>query len=97
VSYRVVVTDVARRQIAGWGLPDPLFVNVYLRLRELESNPAARLVRTNAPFSGMSRVFSVIDPADRLTEYTFFFEIRYGQDEQTLYVVRGGFERTTGV
>jgi hypothetical protein len=97
VSYRLIVSDLARRQIAGWELPDPLFVDVYLRLRELETNPAERLVRTVAPFSGMSRIFSVVDPTDRLTEYTFFFEIRYGQDEVTLYVVRGGFERTTGV
>ncbi|MBI1913526.1 MAG: hypothetical protein HYS12_02040 [Planctomycetes bacterium] len=33
--------------------------------------------------------FSLVDPDNRFCEHLFQFAVRYGQDEETLWVVRG--------
>lgn len=97
MSYKVVLASALRKRIAKWQLPDSLLVDVYLRLQSLADKPADQLVRLETPFAGMIYAFALIDPADRMTEYRFLFEVRYGQDEQTLHVIRGGFQRITGL
>jgi hypothetical protein len=76
------------RLLASWNLPDAVFVEVHLRLRErLCQYPTSELVRATEPFDGMVYAFEMIDPTNRVSVYRLFFHIIYGQDEQTLYVV----------
>ncbi|MFO0970486.1 MAG: hypothetical protein U0793_33495 [Gemmataceae bacterium] len=96
MSFKVRVSDSLRRRMIAWSLPDPILVDVYLRLQELRDEPAQKLMRLREPFDGMHYIFSMIDPQDRLTEYRFLFLVRYGQDEESLIVVRGGLRKATG-
>ena len=75
--------------VAGDLLPE-----VYLRLTEdLSVNPAILLQRITHPFDGMAYVFPAIDRSNRVYGYVFTFHVRYGADEETLWVVSGGYER----
>ncbi len=49
------------------------------------------------PFDGLCYRFNLIDPENRLRLPTFLFLVRYSQDEESLIVVRGGYERTEGM
>jgi hypothetical protein len=41
--------------------------------------------------------FALIDPGNRLRQHFFSFQIFYGQDEETLLIVRGGYVCADGV
>jgi hypothetical protein len=70
-------------------LPQPVFVDVGLRLAALQDRPADKLLRAEAPYPGMNYLFTLIDPDNWLAEYRFGFYVLYGQDEETLHVVNG--------
>jgi hypothetical protein len=38
----------------------------------------------------------MIEPRNRLCEHHFIFHIFYGQDEETLFLVRGGYVKNSG-
>jgi hypothetical protein len=98
MSFKIVYSDRVRRRIASWRLPDPILVEVYLRLGEdLVDNPAQKLKRTYGTMDGMSYWFRIVDPANRFQEYRFRFHIVYGQDEERLIVVTGGFHLISGL
>jgi hypothetical protein len=95
VSFKVVLTDRCRRDIVSWKLPDPVLVDVHLRLRQdLSDFPGIELVRSD---EGMVYPLEIIDPHNRLSLYRFFFQVIYGQDEATLYVIRGSMLHTFGI
>jgi hypothetical protein len=97
VSYKLVVTDLVRKLVSGWGLPDTVLVEIYLRLRDgLTERPAATLIRAEVPFDGMMFKFEMIDPHNRLNTYRAFFQVLYGQDEETLYIVHATVQHTIG-
>jgi hypothetical protein len=84
----------AVRQIASWHLLDPVMVDVYLHLREdLAHQPAQRLERTTHPFDGMTYLFMAADRSNRSYAYIFAFQVKYGTDQETLWVVRGVYDR----
>ena len=90
MSFRVEFSSLVRSQVAAWKMPDVLLVEVYLRFaRDLTSDPAEHLVRTDSPFDGMTYAFSIVDPNNRLHEHRFAFWILYSQDEEKLIVTRG--------
>lgn len=82
MPYAVQILPRMMRQINAWRLPDPVLVEVYLRLREdLAYFPALSLERLIAPFDGMAYRFDMVDPSDRLCRHLFVFSVRYAQDE----------------
>jgi hypothetical protein len=94
MSFAVRFRRSVRRRIARWNLPDDLLVEVFLRLTEdLSTTPSQLLRRTTAPFDGMAYTFPAVDRSNRVYGYAFIFHVRYGADEQTLWVVSGGYER----
>jgi hypothetical protein len=98
MGYRVEIPLRVQRVILGWQLPDPVLVEIHMRLREdLKDSPALSLERTRQPFDGMSYRFSMIDPDNRLCVHHFVFQVFYRQDEEQLTVARGGYARTVGV
>jgi hypothetical protein len=98
MSYRVEVRRYVSKKIISWNLPDPVLVEVYLRLREnLSSNPAEHLRRTRRPFEGMVCEFAFIDPENRICEHVFCFLVLYSQDEESVIIANGGYERRVGM
>jgi hypothetical protein len=99
MSYRVEVRQSVQRKILSWSLPDPVLVEVHLRLRDerLTHDPWRSLVRTRQPFDGMTYYFSMIDPDNRFCEHFFFFLVQYSQNEETLIVANAGYVRHSGV
>jgi len=76
-----------------WNLPVEVQIDVRLRLDELLHNPAERLQRITHPFDGLAYIFPAVDRSNRTYGYVFTFQVRYGTDEETLWVVSGGYER----
>jgi hypothetical protein len=98
VSFKVVLSKRAQRDIGSWALPDSVIVDVYVRLREvLSQNPGNHLVSSDDPHHGMVFPLELIDPANRLSVFRFFFRVVYSQDEETLIVLRGTMLHTFGV
>jgi hypothetical protein len=98
MSFKVRIRPEVARKIAGWGLSDPVLVEVYLRLREvLPLDPLACLRRVVKPFDGMVYEFSFVDPENRFREHFFVFLVVYGQDEESLIVASGGYFRRDGI
>ena len=89
MSFRVRVAPDANRRIQSWALPDPIRVEVGLRLQRLQENPADQLHRVEEPFDGLVLYFDQVDPTNRLREFHFIFDCVYSQDEQTVIVVGG--------
>lgn len=79
---------------ARWRLPDGVLVDVYHRLKDdLSHNPADQMRRTTYPFDGMTYTFPAVDRSNRVYGYVFQFQIKYGMDEESLWVVRGAYFR----
>jgi hypothetical protein len=98
MSWKVTIRPLAMEQIARWRLSDFLLVEINLRLREqLPENPSSLLVRSHVPFDGMVYPFDIVDPENRFCMHKFYFHIIYGQDEQTLLVVKAGHTSRTGL
>ena len=92
MEYRTRIDSLTNRQIAGWGLADALFVDVHLRLNdELPRSPTTFLRRDPTLFDGAGMVYplQMIDPGNRMRVHSFWFQVFYGADEQTLFVARG--------
>ena len=94
MSFTVRLRRGVRRQIARWHLPDPILMDVYLRLQDdLTGQPANLLQRSAAPFDGMTYTFAAGDRSNRAYLYLFTFHVKYGADEQTLWIIRGSYYR----
>lgn len=92
MSYKVRIRSSMQKRIVAWNLPDPVFVEIFLRLEQgLKDKPAEKLVRMQQPFDGMTYDFTLVDPTNRFREFSFVFHLVYGQDEETLQVLNGGF------
>lgn len=97
MSFRVRIERAVQRKFNRWDLPSFLVVEAHLRIQQaLSENPARSLVRIRRPFDGLAYGFSLIDPSNRLCEHTLLFEVRYGQDEETLHVVNVTYARRVG-
>jgi len=91
MAYRVRLRPGVLGRVARWGLPDSVFVEVHLRLgsEHLGAKPSLLLETTDDPREGMVYRFGIVDPDNRFCEHLFEFAVRYDQDEETLWVVRG--------
>ena len=98
MPYRLVLHPTVAKTIASWGLSDPVLVDVYLYLREvLPLDPPRFLRRARQPFDGMLFEFELIDSENRLRQHYFVFQVLYSQDEQSLIIAKGGYERRDGI
>ena len=98
MSYKTRVDPLVTRQILSWQLSDFLFTDVQMRLYQtLPISPTKLLQRTFDPIDGLVYPFELIDPDNRMCVHSFLFQVVYGQDEETLWVVRGLHLRMTGL
>ena len=93
MSYKIAWRRSVAKIVTTWGLTDQVWVEMHLRINSLMQNPADRLVRTTKPFDGMVLAFQFVDPSNRLCEHYFAFQVKYSQDEESLYIVRGSYAR----
>ncbi len=87
MPYRVVIQPRVQRQIARWPMPDGFIVDCFTRLQSLRDDPASLLVRVVRPFDGLVLVFELIEPANRFAVHRFAFQVVYGMDEGTIYII----------
>jgi hypothetical protein len=66
-------------------------------VRAAPENPFQHLRRVRQPFDGLVYEFTMIDPANRLCEHGFVFQVVYSQDEETLWVIRAAYLRREGL
>jgi hypothetical protein len=100
MDYKVRHDGLLSRQIVRWRLPDSILVDVHLRLNaDLSRSPTSVLYRDPTQFEGegMNYRLVLIDPANRLLEHIFLFQVFYHADEQTLLVTRGTHITATGL
>jgi hypothetical protein len=91
---RTRISRLAMEQIRTWALPDDILKEVYLHLTQvLPKDPEHNLSRETAPFDGMVTQFTRRDPYTQGREHEFAFLIHFGEDENTLVVVRGAYHR----
>jgi hypothetical protein len=93
MSFHVRHRPHFAKQLSGWHLPVVVLIDVRLAFDRLAANPGELLRRVTEPFDGMTFTFPVVDRDNRVYGYVFTFHVRYGADEETLWVVRGGYER----
>jgi hypothetical protein len=96
MSYVVRFRRDARHQIVNWHLPDTVMMEVFLRiLEELAQDPASKLVRVESPFDGLVYPLYVPDKSNRTYLYAFLFQVRYAKDEETIWIMRGAYDRVS--
>jgi hypothetical protein len=93
MSFRVRHRPHFAKQLRAWNLPVVVQIDVRLAFDRLAENPSGLLQRVTEPFDGMTYTFPVLDTDNRVYGYVFTFHVRYGADEETLWVVKGGYER----
>lgn len=97
MAFRLQIRRHVYQQLNSCGLPDPVLVEAFLRLREqLADDPQRHLQRIREPFDGMAYGFNMIDPGNRFCEHHFIFHVLYGADEESLIVVRLMYLRVLG-
>src|SRR4051795_12749747 len=95
MPYRLQYSPFVIRQIRLWPMPDVMIVDVYNRLQAVASEPRRFLRPLKGTQDGMGYAFRMVDPLNRFCEHAFAFVLMYGQDEETLLVIRGKHRRTT--
>ena len=94
MPYVTQISPQAARQIRGWGLSDPVWMEVLLRLHQtLAQNPPAVLTSLPDFPRGMLYYFHFPDPERPDFVHEFVFQVVYLADEQHILVLRGSYWR----
>src|SRR5947209_7857357 len=94
MPYTTRISPFASRQIREWGLSEPVWMEVLLRLHQtLADNPHAVLNSLTDYAEGMLYYFEFTDPERSNFRHEFVFEVAYLPDEQHLLVRRGSYWR----
>jgi hypothetical protein len=98
MPYRAELAPGIGATINSWGLPDFVFVEVHLRLREsLPEGAPCNLLRVAAPFDGLVYFFEMVDPENRFVTHAFAFHVVFLADEETIRVVSASYLRQSTV
>ncbi len=97
MPYRVRVEPRLTRTIPRLGVSDAVEGAVYMFLhQDLPRLAPGNLVRLTDPFDGMCCRFYLIDPQNRMMQHQFTFQVLFGMDEETLFVVNAAYLRGIG-
>ncbi len=97
MPYRTQFSEWASQQIRQWGLSDPVWMEVLLRLQEHLAEAPTRLLESIPGFpTGMFYYFRFPDPDRTEFLHEFAFQVVYRADEQHLLVQRGSYWRHAG-
>ncbi len=97
MAYRVRIHRRVINLIRGWSLPDTIQEEVELYLTEvLPADLENNLSRETSPFQGMVCRFSRRDHDVKNRDHHFLFHVFFSQDEQSLRVENGAYDREDG-
>ena len=90
MSYSVELTKWASSKIAGWRLSSHLQREILRGLDELARDPNRSLVRVGSPVQSLEYDIVVREAGEPSSDHIFTLTLRFGTDEETLFVVDCG-------
>jgi hypothetical protein len=87
MSYSVRVAERVRRKIASWRLPESASRALPRRLDELKDRPSRNLIRVGNSLHALQSDLVIHDPGPPARDHLIVLSVRYGVDEETLYIV----------
>jgi hypothetical protein len=87
MSYSVKLTEHVVKKLHGWRLPKHEVHEINRGLDALSSDPKRLLVRVGPPHEALQYDLIVSSAGTPRRDSLYTFTVRYGADEQTLYVV----------
>jgi len=87
MSYSVKLTDDVVRKLNGWHLSSHEIREILKGLDALASNPTRQLIRVRPPDDTLQFDLIVTDAGPPHRDVLYTFTVRYGADEETLFVV----------
>jgi hypothetical protein len=87
MSYSVKLTDDMVRRLNGWRLSSHEIREILKGLDALASNPARQLIRVGPPDDTLQFDLIVTNAGPQRRDVLYTFTVRYGADEETLFVV----------
>ena len=87
MSYRIRVAEKVRRKVASWCLPESALEALPRRLDELKDRPSRILIRVDGSPHALQTDVVIHDPGPPARDHLIALSVRYGADEETLYIV----------
>jgi hypothetical protein len=87
MSYKVKLTDAVTKKLSGWRLSSYEVREVRKGLNALSSHPKLLLLRVGPPYDSLQYDLIITGAGPPHRDALYSFTVRYGADEQTLFVV----------
>jgi hypothetical protein len=87
MSYSVKLTEHVLNKLYGWRLPKQEIHEIRRGLDALSSDPKRLLMRVGPPHDALQYDLIVTSSGTPRRDSLYTFTVRYGSDEQTLFVV----------
>jgi hypothetical protein len=87
MSYSVKLTEDVVRKLNGYRLSKREVREIRRGLHALTTNPRLRLIRVGPPHDKLQYDLIVTDAGEPRRDALYSFTVRYGADEETLFVV----------
>jgi hypothetical protein len=87
VSYSVQLDDEINGKIVAWRLPKEGMSAIFRRMDELRERPSRNLLRIESSSHPLQTDIVFRDPGPPVRDGLVVLYIRYGVDEETLYIV----------
>jgi hypothetical protein len=87
MSYKVKLTAEVTKKLSGWRLSSYEVREVRKGLNALSSHPKLLLLRVGPPYDALQYDLIVTGAGPPHRDALYSFTVRYGADEQTLFVV----------
>jgi hypothetical protein len=87
MSYSVKIDEAVRQKIVEWQLPRSALQAILKRLDELKDLPSRNLIRVESSAHALQSDLVVHDPGPPPRDHLIVLSVRYGVDEETLYIV----------
>ncbi len=86
MSYSVKLTSEALRKMRGWNLSSDQMREILKGFDSLATHPARQLIRVGPPYDALYYDWVVAGGGVRDGGVLYTFRIRYGVDEETLWI-----------
>jgi hypothetical protein len=87
MSYSVQLDDVVKEKIVAWRLPREGISAILRRMDELREMPSQKLIRIESAVHVLQSDIIYRHPGPRPRDCLITLCVRYGADEETLFVV----------
>ncbi len=87
MSYTVKLTDEVVKKLSGYHLSNHDVREIRSGLDTLQTDPSHHLIRVGPPYEAMQYDLIVTNTGSPRRDSLYSFTVRYGADEETLFVV----------